>query len=98
MMVGSFRRGGSGSVGCRQRGAGWWLAGPAAGGEDGVLDVGVEVEGVDPAFAADPGLAVAAERCAKVADEEAVHPDGAGVQLGADPFGAVGIARDEGGG
>ena len=44
-----------------------------------------------------PELPVAAERSAEVADEEAVHPDGAGVQSGADPLRALLVARDEGG-
>jgi predicted TIM-barrel fold metal-dependent hydrolase len=46
------------------------LDGPAAGGEDRVLDVGVEVEGPDATLAADAGVAVAAERGPEVADEE----------------------------
>ena len=62
---------------------------PPVRGEHGVLDVAVEVEGPDAALAADAGLAVAAERCAEVADEEAVDPDGAGVQREADPFGTL---------
>src|SRR3954452_10170066 len=64
--------------------------------EDAVLDVAVEVEAPGAALAADAAAPVAAERRREVADEEAVHPDGAGVQPGADPLGALRAARDEG--
>src|SRR4051794_37482806 len=71
---------------------------PTSRSEYGVLDVGVEVEGVAAAFAADTGLAVAPEGRTEVADEEAVHPDRAGIQSGTDPFRAVEISGDQGGG
>src|SRR5262245_62124464 len=41
-----------------------------------VLHVAVEVEAPVPAFAAQPGVARAAERRGELADEEAVHPQG----------------------
>ena len=56
------------------------VCGPALGREHGVLDIAIEVEGIDPAFAADPGLAVATERCAKITNEaEAIDPDCSGI-------------------
>jgi hypothetical protein len=64
---------------------------PPVGGEDGVLDVAVEVERPRAALAADAGLAVTAEWCSEIADEEAVDPDGSCVQPGRDPFGAFRI-------
>src|SRR5215470_10455717 len=72
------------------------LTGPAARREHGVLDVAVEVERVRAAFAADAGLAAAAERGAQVADEETVDPHRPGAQPRADPLGTVRVAGDHG--
>src|SRR4051794_29169173 len=64
--------------------------------EDAVLDVAVEVEAPRAALAADAAATVAAERRGQIADEEAVHPHGAGVQLPGDTFGALGRPGDQG--
>src|SRR4051794_5198436 len=69
---------------------------PSARCEDAVLDVAVEVEAPCAALAADAAVPVATERRREVADEEAVHPDRAGVQPGTDPLGTLRIAGDEG--
>src|SRR4051794_38211514 len=71
---------------------------PSLRGEHAVLDVAVEVEAPGAALAADPAVPVAAERRCEVADEEAVHPDGAGVQPRRHPVRARGVAGDESGG
>src|SRR5664279_6278108 len=68
---------------------------PSVGREDAVLDVGVEVEGPDAALAPDARLPAAAERCAQIADEEAVDPDRARGELGRHPLGPGRVAGDE---
>src|SRR2546426_707714 len=70
---------------------------PTVGREHRVLDVGVEVERPGSAFAADAGLTVAAKGGTEVAHEEAVNPDGAGVQQRRNTFCPFVIACDEGG-
>src|SRR3954463_13834867 len=68
---------------------------PSLRGEHAVLDVAVEVEAPPAALAADPAVPVAAERRREVADEEAVHPDGAGVQPRRAPLGAFRETGDQ---
>src|SRR5215213_869963 len=69
---------------------------PPPRGEHAVLHVAVEVEAPRAALAADAAVAVAAERRGGVADEEAVHPRGAGVQLRGHPLGTLLGPGDEG--
>src|SRR6185369_6434471 len=60
--------------------------------EDARLHITIKVERPGAALAADPGLAVAAERLPQIAHEEAVAPDQAGIDLARDPLGALFIA------